>query len=292
MADWCAALCLQDRDVQVGPHRVRVHVGGDGPPLVLLHGNPTHSFLWRRVLPLLTPSFRCLAVDLTGFGGSSRQRDFGVADHADVIATVVNQLVDRENVTWLTHDWGVSIAFTAITAMPGYGHAVAFTEGHLRSIRSWEDADPGFAALFQRLREPDFGRDFVVDSNAFVEQVLLGSLPGLTAHERQEYRAPFLEPERRWAILRLAREVPVGGDPADMAGVLAAVDAGLAGPALPKLLLQANPGSVIDADYRDWILDRAANLSSSAIGPGEHFTPEEQPDAIAAAVTAWARIHS
>src|SRR5690348_12492997 len=104
---WCAALGLRDDDVAVAGGTVRVHVGGDGPPLVLLHGNPTHSFLWRGVLPLLTPYFRCVAVDLAGFGASATRRGLSVAEHGSIVGEVVGEVVGRVTdgaLTWLAHD--------------------------------------------------------------------------------------------------------------------------------------------------------------------------------------------
>lgn len=283
--DWCAGLGLHDQDVSVGDHTIRVHRGGDGPPLVLLHGNPTHSYLWRKVLPSLLPHCDCLAVDLAGFGASSEQHELGIADHAAVVAGAVEQLImTADQLIWLAHDWGVAIAFTALARISGTRHAIAFSEGHVAWIPSWDSVDPGFAELFRPLRREPDGETFVVSENRFVEEILIGSLPHLSEAEKSWYRSPFRSASRRRAILRLIREIPVGGDPADMAGVLQAVAAGLADPNLPKLLLQATPGAVIDGAYAARIAGTATNLTSVDIGTAGHFTPEEQPDTIAAAV--------
>lgn len=268
----------------VGDRTVRIHRGGDGPPLVLLHGNPTHAYLWRKTLPALLQRFDCLAVDLVGFGGSSAQHDLGIAGHAQIVASVIGQLIAPAPVTWLGHDWGVATAFNAIAQLPHHRHTLAFTEGHLEWIPSWESTDPGFAALFRPLRQDPAGEQFVVTENRFIEDILLGSLPNLSDDERAAYRSPFTTPSRRYAVLRLLREIPVAGEPVGMAEVLRVVDAGLADPALPKLLLYATPGAVIDEPYRARIADRSANLTMIDIGAAGHFTPEEQPDAIAAAV--------
>lgn len=281
--DWCNSLGLQDHDVRVGDHRIRIHHGGTGSPLVLLHGNPTHAYLWRKTLPVLLPHFSCLAVDLAGFGGSSEQHDLGIAEHAAVVAAAVQRMISSDRLIWLAHDWGVAIAFNAVARMSDVHHRMAFTEGHVAWIPSWDSADPGFAGLFRPLREDPEGERFVVTENRFVENVLLGSLPGLTDADRDAYRAPFESIGRRRAILRLVREIPVGGDPTDMADVLHAVDSGLADPQLPKLLLYATPGAVIDAPYREQIVSRAKNLTTFHIGPAGHFTPEEQSGPIAAA---------
>src|SRR5579863_7869726 len=164
---WCERVGLADQDVEVEGTTLRVHLGGSGPPLVLLHGNPTHAFLWRRVIPALLPSRRCLAIDLAGFGASQASAGLGVVGHARLVADVVRELVDRaDEVSWLTHDWGVAIGFLAAAqTVQDRGHRIAFCEGHVRWIPSWETADPGFASLFRNLRDPAFGNEFVVRSN-------------------------------------------------------------------------------------------------------------------------------
>lgn len=281
---WCAEAGLTDEDVVVDGATVRVHAGGAGPSLVLLHGNPTHAFLFRHVLPHLTPRFRCLTVDLPGFGASSTQPGLTIAEHGRIVGEVVARLADGP-VTWLAHDWGVATAFVA-SARVDRPHRVALCEGHVRWIPSWESQDPGFADLFRSLRTAA-GVDFVVRDNRFVEEILLGSLPHLDGAEREAYRAPFADADRRHVVLALAREVPVGGEPADMAPVLADVERGLADPALPKLLLAARPGAVIDDEGRQWVVDRSRSLQVVDVGAGSHFLPEEQPRAIAEALLAW-----
>lgn len=286
---WCGAVGLADHDVTVGEGWVRIHVGGVGPPLVLLHGNPTHAFLWRHVIAELRSRFRCFAVDLPGFGASSGPIGLGVAEHARVVAEAVQRLVPpTENWIWLAHDWGVAIAFNALAQIAHAGeHRIAFTEGHLRWIPSWESTPPGFAGLFRRLRELEFGNDFVVGENRFIQDVLLASLPQLTDSERNIYRKPFADPARRPSILALAREVPVAGDPPDMVAPLKIVAESLSDPLLSKLLIAGEPGAVIDTEARGWINAHADKLVTVHVGPTEHFVPEEQPEAIARALREW-----
>jgi len=138
-----------------------------------------------------------------------------------------------------------------------------------------EPQRPGLRQRIRRAIEP------------FIEEILLGSLPHLTTEEQDVYRAPFTDPARRTSILTLAQQVPVAGTPTDMSGVLHTLAKGLSDPQLPKLLLAAHPGAVIDDDVRGWIASHVAHLTTVEIGSASHFVPEEQPDALADALLGW-----
>jgi haloalkane dehalogenase len=82
---------------------------GDGPPVVFLHGEPTWSFLWRRVIPSVRDAgFRCIAPDLAGFGRSDKPVDIGwytYDAHTASVAALFEEL-DLRDATVVVHDWG------------------------------------------------------------------------------------------------------------------------------------------------------------------------------------------
>ena len=82
---------------------------GDGPPVVFLHGEPTWSFLWRRVIPLVRDAgFRCIAPDLAGFGRSDKPVDidwYTYDAHTASVAALLDEL-DLRDATVVVHDWG------------------------------------------------------------------------------------------------------------------------------------------------------------------------------------------
>ena len=90
---------------------------GEGDPIVLLHGNPTSSYLWRNVLPHLKPRGRCIAPDLIGMGDSDKLRDSGpgsyrFVEHRRYLDALLETLGITERVTFVLHDWGsVGLAF-------------------------------------------------------------------------------------------------------------------------------------------------------------------------------------
>ena len=89
---------------------------GEGDPIVLLHGNPTSSYLWRNVLPHLQPRGRCIAPDLIGMGDSDKLPDSGpgsyrFVEHRRYLDALLEALDVHERVTFVIHDWGSALGF-------------------------------------------------------------------------------------------------------------------------------------------------------------------------------------
>src|SRR5208283_4239076 len=110
-----AAFPYQKRRQRVlGREMAYVEVGR-GDPIVLLHGNPTSSYLWRNVLPHLQPLGRCIAPDLIGMGDSEKLPDSGPASYRFVeqrrfyLHALLEALNVSERVTLVIHDWGSTL---------------------------------------------------------------------------------------------------------------------------------------------------------------------------------------
>ena len=89
---------------------------GQGDPIVLLHGNPTSSYLWRNVIPHLRPLGRCIAPDLIGMGDSDKLPSSGpgsyrFVEHRRYLDALLEALDVRERVTLVIHDWGSTLGF-------------------------------------------------------------------------------------------------------------------------------------------------------------------------------------
>ena len=92
---------------------------GEGPPILMLHGNPTWSFLYRDIIRDLRSDFRCVAPDLPGFGLSARPDGYGYTprEHADVVRELVQHL-DLQNAIVMGQDWGGPVAMSVAASMP------------------------------------------------------------------------------------------------------------------------------------------------------------------------------
>src|SRR5271165_3958347 len=103
---------FEDRYAEFDGSRVHYVEEGSGPPLLLLHGNPTWSFLYREIIKGLAGNYRCIAVDYPGFGLSRAAPGYAFtpAEHARVIERLLLEL-DLTGVTMMVQDWGGPIGF-------------------------------------------------------------------------------------------------------------------------------------------------------------------------------------
>jgi haloalkane dehalogenase len=103
------------------------------------------------------------------------------------------------------------------------------------------------------------------------------------------YRAPFIDPKSRMPLWRWPNEIPIAGEPADVATAVADYSAKLQQSALPKLLLYATPGAILTEPLVEWSQRSLKNLTSVHVGEGIHFIQEDRPHEIGGAIAAWLR---
>jgi haloalkane dehalogenase len=263
---------------------------GEGSPIVLLHGNPTSSYLWRNVLPHLTGLGRCIAPDLIGMGDSDKLPDPGpgsytFVEHRRYLDDLLDQLGVTSDVVLVIHDWGSALGFDWARRHPGAVAGIAYMEAIVRPV-SWDDWPPTARPIFEAFRSPA-GEELVLDKNVFVERVLPGSvLRDLSEAEMAEYRRPFAEPgEARRPTLTWPRQIPIDGEPADVARIVADYGDWLAASPVPKLLVKAEPGAILNGPQlefcRSWTNQREVTVA------GNHFCQEDSPDEIGSAVADW-----
>lgn len=260
---------------------------GDGKPIVLLHGNPTSSYLWRNIIPHLSGSGRCLAPDLVGMGasGPSPGNAYRFVDHARYLDAWFDALQLTE-VTLVLHDWGSALGFYWARRHPRRVRAIAYMEAIVQP-RRWADLPPARVAYFRDLRS-ERGAQLIFDDNAFIE-VLLPKLVlrRLTDVEMNAYRRPFLEPQARLPMLIWPRELPIEGEPADVVAIVEDYGKWLAGSSIPKLFVAADPGSLLVGRARDfcrsWPNQREVGVK------GIHFVQEDSPEEIGRALADFVR---
>lgn len=92
---------------------------GEGEPIVFLPGNPTSSYLWRNVIPVLAGEGRCMAPDLIGMGPSDKpELEYSFLDHARYLDGWFDAL-DLRNITLVVHDWGSALGIYWARRNPG-----------------------------------------------------------------------------------------------------------------------------------------------------------------------------
>jgi haloalkane dehalogenase len=264
---------------------------GQGDPIVLLHGNPTSSYLWRNVIPHVEPHGRCIAPDLIGMGDSEKLPDSGpdsytFVEHRRYLDAVLAALGVAGDVTLVGHDWGSALAFDWARRHPDAVRGIAYMEAIVQPV-SWGQWSAETRSFFEMLRSPA-GEQMVLLDNLFVESLLPQRvLRTLSATEMDTYRRPYREPgEGRRPTLTWPRQLPIDGQPVDVVDIVASSAAWLAGSPVPKLFINADPGTV-SADERE--LCRGWPNQTEVTVRGLHFIQEDSPDEIGTALADWYR---
>ncbi len=262
---------------------------GEGDPVLFLHGNPTWSYLWRNIIPYVEPHARCIAPDLIGMGKSDTpdDLDYRFFDHVTYLETFIEQL-GLEDITLVVHDWGSGLGFHYARRHPDNVKAIAFMEAFVQPWLSYEAMGQQGAAMFKQMRTPDVGWQLVVEQNMFIEQILPAAAGRpLTDDEMDMYRLPFLREEDRKPVWMWPNEVPIAGEPADVAEAVEAYNAWLQQTNIPKLMFTVEPGFILNSDRAQWCRDNLNNLAWVHLGQGIHYIQEQYPHEIGTALAAW-----
>jgi haloalkane dehalogenase len=265
---------------------------GRGDPIVLLHGNPTSSYLWRNVLPHLQPLGRCIAPDLIGMGDSDKlpvsgPGSYRFVEHRRYLDALLDALDVRERVTLVIHDWGSALGFDWAKRHREAVKGIAYMEAIVVPQR-WDHWDKfGMRPALQELRSAA-GEEMVLRDNFFIEQILPKAiLRKLSDEEMAAYRRPFAEPgEGRRPTLTWPRQIPIDGEPADVVAIVASYADWLATSDVPKLFIKAEPGGILSNDA-DLDVVRRFPAQTEVTVAGIHYIEEDSPDEIGRAIANW-----
>jgi haloalkane dehalogenase len=267
------------------------HERGEGRPVLFLHGNPTSSYLWRDVIPALEGLGRLIAPDLIGMGHSAKLPSPGpdtyrFTTHRKYLWAFIDALTGpAESLVLVVHDWGSALGFDWANHHRERVRGMAYMEGIVRPIASWDEWSASATPIFQGFRS-DKGEAMILDRNMFVERVLPGSvLRKLTGAEMTEYRKPFLAREDRWPTLTWPRQIPIAGEPAEVVQIVADYAKWMAENNIPKLFVNAEPGAILIGAPRDFC--RSWKNQTEVTVPGSHFIQEDSGPAIGRAVADW-----
>lgn len=283
-----AAFPYELRDLPVLGSTMRYVEVGTGDPVLFLHGNPTSSYLWRNILPLVATSARCIALDLIGMGASDKPAlDYRFFDHARYVEAAIDAL-GLGDVVLVLHDWGSALGFDWASRHGDRVRGLAFMEAFLLPAPGYEVFPPALREDFRAYRSAEEGWERLVRRNEFIERVLPASVVrGLSDQELDHYRRPFLDERSRTPLWRFPNEIPVAGSPADVHEVMERYGRWLQTTPLPKLLLHAQPGVLIPPPVVEWARQRLPNLTTVDLGPGIHYVQEDHPHAIGTAIAEW-----
>lgn len=288
MPPWLSALYpFERRMVDVGGRWMHVATAGEGAPVLLLHGNPTWSFLWRGVMNALrAEELRLIVPDLVGFGCSEKPREsrqHTLERHAAWIAGLLDGLA-VEGVTFVGHDWGGPIGLLALAARPGRLAGLVLTNTVTGPPR------PGSRpTAFHRFANLPLLSTIAFRLLGYPQRALdraQGDRRSIRGDVARAYRWPLRRLENNIAPLALARMVPVGPEHPSLEPL-----------ARVQELVESyrGPAAIVWGD-RDPVIGRAFSRVARGLPQamvthteGGHFLQEEVPEAIAAAVVEVAR---
>jgi haloalkane dehalogenase len=256
-----------------------LHVEDEGdpalPPLLLLHGNPTSSFLYRHLIAGLSDRFRCIAPDYPGFGRSEAPPGYGFTpvEHAAVIERLVVEL-DLRDVTMMVQDWGGPIGF-AVAAR----HPERFSRFVIGNTWAWPKSDVGTQAFSRFLGGP-VGKQLILHRNFFATTVMRSSQK--RPFDVEPYARAFPTKESRIPTWVFPREILASR------AFLTGVEDGLSSLAdRPALIVWPDGDVAFRGPERERWESLFADHRTVMLGNVGHYIQEEAPDEIVAAIREW-----
>ncbi len=271
---------FESRFLTVGGNVVHYVDEGRGPVLLMLHGNPTWSFVYRQVISKLSSSFRCIALDYPGFGLSTARSSYGFhpSDHAEVVSEFIVRL-DLDEVTLVGQDWGGPIGLTA-----ALHHPDKFSSLVLGNTWAWPLNGDLHFEIFSRLMGGPIGRLSIRHLNLFVNVMIPAGhrRRKLSTAEMIHYRQALPTPQRRTSSAVFPKDLTAAR------AFLGELERGLESIAeLPTLLIWGDA----DIAFRLKELNRwqcMMRQSQTVILHGAgHFLQSDAPDDFADAVAQW-----
>ncbi len=250
---------------------------GEGRPLLLLHGNPDWSFLYRKIIRGLDGSFRCIAPDYPGFGLSAHPDGYGYtpAEHAGVVGELVDHL-GLDDMLVMGQDWGGPIGLDVASRRPGRIHGLI-----MGNTWFWP-ADSKLMTGFSKLMSTDKLQAKFLEENFFVDGLMRQTLQAkLSDDEFRHYQEVVPTPEHRRGIAEFPRQITLAED--WLADLQRRVRATLTGKPILLLFGPRDPGLGTGRVIDRWLCTFPGADFRKLDGAG-HYIQEDAPDAIVAAI--------
>jgi haloalkane dehalogenase len=254
---------------------------GEGSPVVFFHGEPTWSYLWRKVIPpVLDAGFRCVAPDLAGFGRSDKPTDIGWYSydrHTQLMAALFEEL-DLRGATAVVHDWGGPIGLrVAIENRERFGRMVIMDSGLFTGRQRMSDAWLAF-------------RDFVARTEDLPVSLLVrrACLTDPGDEVAAAYDAPFPTPESKAGPRSFPLILPTSPE-MDGAEAGERVARALREDERPTLCLWADSDPILSVDTGRRFAEAIQAPEPEIIEGASHFLQEDRGENIGERIASWLR---
>lgn len=259
--------------------------------IVFIHGNPTQAYMWRNIIPYVSDVATCIAPDLIGMGESdklpsSMQDRYTFLCHELYLNEFLQRTIGADKKLILVgHDWGGVLAQAYARKNQQRVAGIVIMETFLEPHYTGQVPQPvidWFAAF-----RTDSVATQVLENNFFVERVLISNVKALTEYDKSMYRKPFIQAgEDRLPTLIWPREVPIDGLPKDTDQVFKLNLAFMNETGISKLFINAEPGALLAPETRRNKIRSWPNITEARV-QGNHYVPEQSPDAIGTAILKW-----
>lgn len=267
---------FQSRSVEIDGNTVHYIDEGQGPVLLLLHGNATYSFLYRHIVKKLSGRFRCIALDYPGFGLSTARGGFGFTprEHSAVVEKFVNAL-ELKDIRLMVQDWGGPIGLGLAGRRPELFHTL-----FIGNTFAWPGQGSPQMERFSRFAGGPIGRFLTLHFNLFVNVLLpSGITRKLTKSEKAAYRGPFPNKQSRWPLTFFAAQI------LKSRVYLAEVEAGLSRlKTKPALLLWGDQDIGFTERERSRFLSHFPDAQTCMLPGAKHYIQECAPEQISEAI--------
>ena len=263
---------------------------GKGDPIILIHGNPTSSYLWRNIIPGLINCGRLIVPDLIGHGDSEKlplsdgPNRYSFLITYEYLCGLFKSLGLNQNITFVLHDWGGGLGFHWAKTHPNSVKGIAYMETIVCPIK-WDDWPKEALRIFKGFRS-NKGEDLILKRNLFIESVLKSAIKRkLSEQEMRNYREPFKIYHDRQPVLNWPRQIPISGEPHNMVLIVENYAKWMMKNSLPKLFINADPGSILIGKQREFC--RKWHNQTEVTVQGIHFIQEDSPVEISNAIFNW-----
>ena len=289
-----ASFDFEPHFVEVAGHRMHYLDEGRGDPIVFLHGNPSWTYGWRNVIPLVSPAAHVIAPDMIGLGRSDKpDLPYSYFLHLGYLERFLDAL-ELERYVLAVHDWGSALGISIAMRRPEQVRGMVLMESFtvngaipadlVGAPSPWAET---IGPLCMRFVDPAEGPTLVLEQDGFNDTVQTMTKRVLSDDEMAGYRSAYPTPESRRAQLAWVSQILA---PEDMIlGNLTEFErhaAFLLRAPFPKLLLHASEGMINDGNVT-WYRDNVPALDIVRVGEGYHYLQEDQPDALGRAIAEW-----
>jgi haloalkane dehalogenase len=252
---------------------------GEGRPVVFWHGEPTWSFLWRKVIPAVRDAgFRCIAPDLPGFGRSDKPTDLGwytYDRHAHFARSLIEDLELRD-ATFVVHDWGGPIGLRcAVELAERVDRLVVMDTGLFTGRQRMTDAWKAFRDFVERTEDLPVGM-----------LVRRGCLTDPGDAVAAAYDAPFPDVASKAGARAFPLAIPLTPDHPDGQAGQRVLDA-LAQDTRPTLMLWADQDPILPFTAGERFAAAIGAPPPVAIAGASHFLQEDQGPLIGERIAEW-----